>query len=143
MGKDRPVIWIQTKPSFRTIEIWVTAIWLLKLLVIDWMHLMIVVAHLHRLHHRGPFRHLLLTKLLIRMACIDVLFHPIAIILVHGHWNWLNLHYWWSTFFAVRYANWLLSISFDTVGHLIVVYVTELVLLRRNISFNTCSISTI
>lgn len=105
------------------------------------VHLM--MRHLDWYHHWSPFSYRLLDIIIMCMMRIDILFHSVAVVMIHHNWHRLNLHDWRAFFACFSHGYGLLSICLNTVWHLVVIYIAELVLLRRNIRFNTSCICAI
>jgi len=106
------------------------------------IHLMMIL-HLNGLHQRSPFCNRLLGVMVVGVVGIDVLFHAIAVVVVHHYRHRLNLHDGRAFFarFSHRYR--LLLVGFNAVWHLVVVYVAELILLRGDVRFNPSSVGAI
>ena len=113
------------------------------MLIYHILNLRVLVVHLNRMHLWSPFRYRVLPEVVLLVVGIDVLFHSVAVVLVVHDRHWLDLHDWWPILFAVRDGPSLLGFSFNTVRHLIMIYITELVVLWGNICLNSCSISAV
>ena len=117
---------------------------MLLLVLILWLHmhrihLFVMIWHWNGMHHRGPFCDWLLNIMMLISSDmrIDMLFHTIAIVMIHHYWDWSDLHDWGAFFACFSHGYSLLSISFDAVWHLAVIDIAELILLWWDVSINT------
>lgn len=109
---------------------------LLMLLVRQILHLM-MTCHLNWLHQRCPFCDSLLAIMVVGVMGIDVLLHAVAVVVVHHNRDWLDLHDGGALLAGFSHGYGILSVCFDTVWHLVVVHIAELILLWWDISFNS------
>ena len=132
------LVWIQNIHSIHRFNLvleckltWLNfriGILLLILLMRQMLHLL-MACHLNWLHQRWPFGDSVLTILVVRVMGIDMLLHAIAVIVIHHNGDWLNLHDGRAFFARFSHGYRLLSVCFDTVWHLVVVHIAELILL--------------
>lgn len=108
-------------------------------------HVLMSVSHGYSMHLWGPFCDRLMKMIGTSGMGVDLLVHTIARIGIHHDWHWLNIEDGGEL--LACFSHWyrlLLSLSsFHAIRHLIMVYIAKLILLGRNIGFNSGCISAV